>query len=124
MWKYKDSIIESIEEMPKSSFGFIYEVTHTPTGRKYIGKKVLYFERNKKLGKRALEELRLERKTKGIGGRTPMKQKIVKESDWKTYYGSHKEIITLIKDKKQEEFTREILQFVPTKKQLTYFECK
>jgi hypothetical protein len=53
-----------------------------------------------------------------------MKQKIVKESDWKTYYGSHKEIITLIKDKKQEEFTREILQFVPTKKQLTYFECK
>ena len=48
MWKYKDSIIESIEEMPKSSFGFIYEVTHTPTGRKYIGKKVLYFERNKK----------------------------------------------------------------------------
>jgi serine/threonine protein kinase len=124
MWKYKDSIIESIEEMPKSSFGFIYEVTHTPTGRKYIGKKVLYFERNKKLGKRALEELRLERKTKGIGGRTPMKQKIVTESDWKTYYGSHKEIITLIKDKKQEEFTREILQFVPTKKQLTYFECK
>lgn len=124
MWKYKDSIIESIEEMPKSSFGFIYEVTHTPTGRKYIGKKVLYFERNKKLGKRALEELRLERKAKGIGGRTPMKQKIVTESDWKTYYGSHKEIITLIKDKKQEEFTREILQFVPTKKQLTYFECK
>ena len=53
-----------------------------------------------------------------------MKQKIVTESDWKTYYGSHKEIITLIKDKKQEEFTREILQFVPTKKQLTYFECK
>ena len=124
MWKYKDSIIKSIEEMPKSSFGFIYEVTHTPTGRKYIGKKVLYFERNKKLGKRALEELRLERKAKGIGGRTPMKQKIVTESDWKTYYGSHKEIITLIKDKKQEEFTREILQFVPTKKQLTYFECK
>tara|TARA_B110000208_G_scaffold176577_1_gene223070 strand:- start:325 stop:786 length:462 start_codon:yes stop_codon:yes gene_type:complete len=124
MWKYKDSIIKSIDEMPKSSFGFIYEVTHTPTGRKYIGKKVLYFERNKKLGKRALEELRLERKAKGIGGRTPMKQKIVTESDWKTYYGSHKEIITLIKDKKQEEFTREILQFVPTKKQLTYFECK
>jgi hypothetical protein len=124
MWKYKDSIIKSIDEMPKSSFGFIYEVTHTPTGRKYIGKKVLYFERNKKLGKRALEELRLERKAKGIGGRTPMKKKIVTESDWKTYYGSHKEIITLIKDKKQEEFTREILQFVPTKKQLTYFECK
>lgn len=124
MWKFKNKTVKSIEEMPESTFGFIYEVTHIPTGRKYIGKKVLYFERNKKLGKRALEELRISRKAKGIGGRTPLKQKIVSESDWKTYYGSHTEIMSLIKDKKQEEFTREILQYVPTKKQLTYFECK
>jgi len=52
------------------------------------------------------------------------KRKVVKESDWKTYYGSHAEIKGLIKEGKQEEFTREILQFVPTKKLLTYFECK
>ena len=124
MWKYKEATISSIDNMPKCTFGFIYEVTHTPSGRKYIGKKVLYFERNKKLGIRALEELRLDRKSKGIGGRTPLKQKTVTESDWKTYYGSHKEIMSLIKENKQGEFTREILQFVPTKKQLTYYECK
>ena len=38
--------------MPKGTYGFIYEVKHKPTDTRYIGKKVLYFERNKKLGKK------------------------------------------------------------------------
>jgi len=107
MWNYKESIVESIEQMPEGTYGFIYEVTHQPTGRKYIGKKVLEFNRT-------LPPL------KG----TKKKRKVVKESDWKTYYGSHKEIVGLIKEGKQEEFTREILQYVTSKKLLTYFECK
>ena len=49
---------------------------------------------------------------------------VAKESDWKTYYGSAKPILELIKDGKQQEFTREILQLVPNKKLLTYYECK
>jgi hypothetical protein len=107
MWLYQNKVIESTEQMPEGTYGFIYEVTHQPTGRKYIGKKVLEFNRT-------LPPL------KG----TKRKRKIVKESDWKTYYGSHKEILGLIKENKQEEFTREILQYVPSKKLLTYFECK
>ena len=110
--------------MPENTYGFIYEVTHIPTGKKYIGKKVLYFERNKRLGKRALQALREERKAKGIGGRVPLKQKVVSESDWMKYYGSHAEIKQLIKEGKQDEFDREILQYVPSKKLLTYYECK
>ena len=47
--------------MPQDTYGFIYLVTHIPTNRKYIGKKVLYFERNVKLGKRELNELKVER---------------------------------------------------------------
>lgn len=107
MWKYKDKVIESIEDMPEGTFGFIYEVIHNPTGRRYLGKKVLQFNRT-------LPPL------KGM----KRKRKVVKESDWKTYYGSHAEIKGLIKEGKQEEFSREILQYVPTKKLLTYFECK
>ena len=34
------------------------------------------------------------------------------------------EIIELVKEGNQEDFNREILQYVPDKKQLTYFECK
>lgn len=107
MWFYQDKVIESIEDMPKGTFGFIYEVQHIPTGRRYIGKKVLQFNRT-------LPPL------KG----TKRKRKVVKESDWKTYYGSHKEIKDLIKENKQDEFRREILMYVPSKKLLTYYETK
>ena len=88
-WTFQGRIFNDISDFPKDTYGFIYEVFHKPTGQKYIGKKVLFFERNKRLGKKALEELRLERKAQGIGGRVPLKQKVITESDWKEYYGSH-----------------------------------
>ena len=124
MWLYKNEVINSIDKMPDGTYGFIYQVTHLPSNRKYIGKKVLYFERNVKLGKKELEILKEERKSKGIGGRAPAKKKVVKESDWKTYYGSQNEIKELVKDGKESDFKREILKFVDNKKHLTYFECK
>jgi len=124
MWLYKDTVINSIEDMPEGSYGFIYEVTHLPTSRKYIGKKVLYFERNVKLGKRELQALKEERKAKGIGGRAPSKKKVVKESDWQTYYGSQTEIKELVNKGKESDFKREILMFVDNKKHLTYYEAK
>tara|TARA_R110000796_G_scaffold238168_1_gene358415 strand:- start:101 stop:592 length:492 start_codon:yes stop_codon:yes gene_type:complete len=123
-WSYDRQLVTEISDMPDGTYGFIYEVTHTPSGLKYIGKKVLYFERNKRLGKKALETLRLERKSKGIGGRTPGKVKIITESDWVDYHGSHLKIKELLKLDGPEAFSRRILQYVPNKKQLTYFECK
>jgi len=125
-WIYQGRIFNDISDFPEDTYGFIYEVTHKPTGLKYIGKKVLYFERNKKLGKRALEELRQERKAKGIGGRVPLKQKVITESDWKDYYGSHPYIKKYVKESKdlRQDFERKILDFVPSKKMLTYYECK
>ena len=107
MWNYKGREIWQREQMPDGTYGFIYEVVHNPTGRKYIGKKVLEFNRT-------LPPLKGQKR----------KRKVVKESDWLTYYGSHQEIKQLIKENKQEEFSREILEFIPTKKLLTYFECK
>ena len=125
-WIYQGRIMNDINDFPKDTFGFIYEVYHKPTGYKYIGKKVLFFERKKRLGKKALEELREERKQKGIGGRLPISQVIRKESDWKTYYGSHPEIKKLVKESTdlREDFERKILEIVPSKKLLTYYECK
>jgi len=123
-WTYNGKPITEISDMPEGTYGFIYEVHHIPTGLKYIGKKVLYFERNKRLGKRALEALRQERKAKGIGGRVPLKQKVITESDWKDYYGSHPEIKKLVKESSPLDWTKNILQYVSNKKHLTYFECK
>ena len=125
-WTYQGRIFNDISDFPKDTYGFIYEVFHKPTGQKYIGKKVLFFERNKRLGKKALEELRLERKAQGIGGRVPLKQKVITESDWKNYYGSHPTIKKLVNESKdlREDFERKILDLVPNKKLLTYYECK
>jgi hypothetical protein len=117
-WLYKNKWIESIEGFPKNTFGFIYITTHTPTGKKYLGKKSLYHNIKKKLTKKELAEQPITR------GRKSTTQTIQKESDWKIYFGSEEFIKQKIKDKKQEEFTREIIHFVPNKKLLTYFECK
>lgn len=117
MWLYKDKQINELSDMPEPQpFGFIYEVTHIPTGRKYLGKKQLISIQNKPLGKKELAALTDKRASK--------KKKVIKESDWKTYYGSNPEIKSLIKEGKQLEFKREILIFVPTKKLLTYYENK
>ena len=124
-WTYQGRVITSISDMPEDTYGFIYEVTYKPTGVKYIGKKVLYFERNKRLGKKALNTLREERAEKGLRGRVPIKQKVISESDWVDYFGSQKEILTLSKeDNAGENWEKRILQFVPSKKLLTYYETK
>ena len=117
MWLYNEKVIENIEDFPQDTFGFIYIVTHRPTGKSYIGKKVLYHNIKKKLTKKELAE------QTGPGRKSATKV-VAKESDWKTYYGSAKPILELIKGGKQEEFTREILKLVPNKKLLTYYECK
>ena len=124
-WTYQGRVITSIKDMPEGTYGFIYEVIYKPTDVRYIGKKVLYFERNKRLGKKALKALQEERSKQGLRGRTPAKQKVISESDWKDYFGSQKEILTLSKkDNSSKNWEKRILQYVPTKKLLTYYETK
>ena len=124
-WTYQGRVITSIKDMPKGTYGFIYEVIYKPTDVRYIGKKVLYFERNKRLGKKALKLLQEERAKQGLRGRTPIKQKVITESDWKDYFGSQKEIVTLSKeDNCSKNWEKRILEFVPNKKLLTYYETK
>ena len=53
-------------------------------------------------------------------GRPPMYKQIQKESDWKTYYGSH----SFIKEANIGDLERKILQVAFNKKELTYLECK
>jgi hypothetical protein len=117
MWLYKDKVIDSLEDFPEGTFGFIYITTHLPSGISYIGKKSLFHNIKKKLTKKELAE-------QTGPGRKSTNKVVQKESDWKTYYGSAKPIVELIKDGKHSEFTREILQLVNSKKLLTYYECK
>jgi hypothetical protein len=117
MWLYNNKVVETIEDIPANTFGFIYITTHIPSGMAYIGKKSLYHNVKRKLTKKELAE-------QTGRGRKSTTETIQKESDWKTYYGSAKPILTLIKDGRKDEFKREIIKFVGNKKLLTYYECK
>jgi len=117
-WTYKNKKIGDITQFPENTFGFIYIVTHNPSGKSYIGKKVLYHTRKVKIGKRELEKLQ------GVVGRRPSYKLAVKESDWLSYYGSQKEIKQLLLEGKKDEFERTILKICSDKKSLTYFEVK
>jgi hypothetical protein len=117
-WLYENKEITSLDDFPTDTFGYIYMVTHIPSGVSYLGKKSLYHNVKRKLTKKELAEMPVTR------GRKVLTEVVKKESDWKTYFGSAKPILALIKDGKQEEFTRQILQLVPNKKLLTYYECK
>ena len=118
MWYFLDKQIDEISDLPEGAFGFIYQTTHIPTGKKYIGKKSLMYNRKKKLTKKELLEYA------GKKGRTPTHIRVQKESDWKTYYGSHHFIKEMLKTGGEDEFSREILKIAYNKKQLTYLECK
>ena len=95
-------------------YGYIYMTVHAKTGRSYIGKKAFQHTTTKKLGKKELAEIPVTR------GKRPSKKTVVKESDWKIYYGSNTEIKSLPKD----ELKRYVLMLCKTKKQLTYCETK
>ena len=107
----------SIEDFPEGTYGFIYIITHIPTEKAYIGKKALQHNLTKKLTKKELAE-------QSGPGRKSTSKKVQKESDWKTYHGSAKPIIEMIKAGKEDEFTREILILTPNKKLSTYYESK
>ena len=98
---------DSVDKFPVKCVGFVYRITNTENGHDYIGRKFFWT----------------------IKKRPPLKGKKNKrrstvETDWKTYYGSQKEILHLVKEGDSFDFKREILKYVTDKKQLTYFECK
>ena len=107
MWIYQNKEVTSIQDMPEGVFGFVYLITHTPTGKKYIGKKQL-------MTTRTLPPLKGERK----------KRKVIKEGNWIKYYGSQKEIKELVASSTPEDFHREVLRYCFTKKELTYRELE
>jgi hypothetical protein len=117
MWIYKNEVIKDLSDFPLNTYGFIYKIVHIPTQKLYIGKKNLYHNVKKKLTKKELAE-------QTGPGRKQLSKTVQKESDWKTYWGSNKQLLELIKNEPKDNFYKVILQCVFDKKLLTYYECK
>ena len=110
--------ISNISDFPDNTFGFVYRVVHKPTGKTYIGKKVLYFNRKVKLTKKDLAMY------EGVVGRKPSYKLAIKESNWQEYWGSNKLLKEVMDLEPIENFQRCIIKTAPNKKLLTYYETK
>lgn len=114
-WQYEGrEICELSSETLDEYYGFIYCITSDITGQKYIGKKNLH-------SYKVVFSQKLNEKT---GRMNKAKEVLVSESDWKKYFGSSLEIKQLVSEQGKQNFTREILRFVKTKKLLTYYELQ
>ena len=107
--------IQSVDDFEKDCFGFIYKITNITNNKIYIGKKYLFHTTKKKY------TLAEKAENKKINIWKEYKY-VVKESDWKKYYGSNKKLIEDIKILGYENFDREIIKFCYDKRSLTYWE--
>jgi len=106
----------SLEDFPKEAVAFVYIITNKETGRYYIGQKILRHTTKKKLTQTEIQEQYTGK------GRKPKFKYVVKESDWKTYYGSNSILKEDLQKLGKDKFERKILIICPSKKLSTYYE--
>jgi hypothetical protein len=78
VWLYENT---HVEQLPEDCVGFVYLITNTVSGRKYIGKKLAKFS------KTSYKVVKLKN---GNKKRKKIKSKI--DSDWQLYYGSNDQL--------------------------------
>jgi len=103
-WTHRE---KEVLEMPENVIGFVYQITNTTNGRKYIGKKLARFKRSRP----------------PLKGRKNKRRYSV-DSDWQDYYGSSEELSADVLKLGKEKFTREILFYCYSKAELSYVEAR
>jgi hypothetical protein len=102
VWTYKDNIFT--EGDIDKRLGFVYIITNKIDGRRYIGKKLFWFSRTKKVkGKNKKEKV---------------------PSDWQQYWSSSEELKKDVISLGESNFTREILHLCDSKGEMSYLEMR
>ena len=104
MWLYKQ---KEVTELPEDCEAFVYLITNNTNNKKYVGKKLAKFKTTKPPLK--------GKKNKRRG---------YKESDWRTYRGSNDYLKEDVIKLGEDNFTREILYFCPSRGVASYLEAK
>jgi hypothetical protein len=126
-WTYKGKVITELKDMPEDIFGFIYKITNGKTNEYYIGKKQVLSVRKRNFGKKEIAALQDKRMKKY--------EYVTKESDWKEYRSSNKEVKGWFEENEKainenrrsdinDQLKLEILRFCSNKKSLTYYELQ
>jgi hypothetical protein len=93
-----------VDEIDPEYVSFVYVIENLQNGRRYIGKKTLFFK-----------------KTKILKGK---KKRFMVESDWQKYYGSNEELLKDIEEFGVDQFKRTILRLCKSKGESSYYESK
>lgn len=110
VWLFEN---QTVEVLPEDCVGFVYIITNTVTGKKYIGKKLAKFS------KTSYKVVKLKN---GKKKRKKIRSKI--DSDWQQYYGSNDQLNEDIKQLGNDKFTREILFYCRSKAECSYVEAR
>jgi len=109
-WYYQETIVENL---PEECIGFVYCITNSITGRKYIGKKLAKF------AKTTYKIVKLKNGTKK---KKRIRSKI--DSDWREYYGSNDQLNKDVEQLGAENFHREIIYYCTSKAECSYIEAR
>jgi len=101
-WFYNDRPVTN--EDLEGQYGFVYLIENLLSGKRYIGKKVLFFK-----------------KFRTVKGK---KKRYLADSDWLTYYGSNRLLLEDIEANGVENFKRTVLRWCKTKGEANYYEAK
>lgn len=116
-WLYDGEEIKSVDNFPENCHGFVYLIENKKNNHFYVGKKILFNNIKRKIGKKETKLI--------IGkGRRPLHERLKKESNWKTYNGSSSLLNQEIKDFGINNFSRTILDLAYSKKHLSFLEMK